>query len=525
MTDKAFRGWQHFLGAGAWITSIVILMLVSSACMELSAGPSIQAFTADPETVNPGETVRLSWQVDGLGNGRLELMAIEEGGGEIHLGDVTGQSTLAVITERTTTYRLIAATPGGESAREVKVSVTGGGGGGQEPPADEAILVLIAGQSNASGYGLEDGGRFPTDATEQPVDGVMMLDPNKRWVRAAEPTHHDAKHSFGLRLGKELKNATSRDVYLVPAAIGGSQLRDWQPGEKYYEDAVSRAEFASASVGVPVSAVVWFQGESESKSSGSRRSFVEDTDNVLEAMHRNLPGNPEVIFVQLSKRLFHGTVEGDNVEGHNLAYQEIREKQRLMEAGAKVLTVGSSSPGESSVDRPYYTMVVSHDLGMSDVKHLSAASQRTLGRRIANAFFTSVWSGSKQGVFGLGPRLERVVLVDGGSSVLVDTTREINDSSDYDGYFTVFVDGSVRSYQRISRDGSDPTRIRIEFSSPLEGDVEVRYMPPDDAPLYQDSSEAVHSVVGGLKLPLPAFNGPVEPLPQDYFPGLRRSEG
>ncbi|MEX2541102.1 MAG: sialate O-acetylesterase, partial [Trueperaceae bacterium] len=311
--------------------------------------------------------------------------------------------------------------------------------------------------------------------------------------------------------------------FLVPTAKGGSQLTEWQPGSSFFEEARSRAEFAADSLGIPVSAVVWFQGESETKYAETRRDFIEDTDSVLKAFHDDLPGNPEIIFVQLSKRLYHGPASG-NEKGHNLAYQEIREKQRLMEAGAKQLAVGSNSPSESGKDRPYYHMVVSHDLPMSDVKHLSAAAQRALGGRIANTFLSSVWTGSTNGTFSIGPRLERVILTGDKRSILVDTTMEINDSAHYNGYFAVFVGGEKRAYQSIGRDANDPTRVRIGFDAPLSGNVQVRYMPPDGTPLYQGSGQAVHGIVGGLRLQLPAFGGPVEPLAMEFFPGLRQSE-
>jgi hypothetical protein len=111
-----------------------------------------------------------------------------------------------------------------------------------------------------------------------------------------------------------------------------------------------------------------------------------------------------------------------------------------------------------------------------------------------------------------------------GSTIVVDTSMNINESQTYDGYFTIFSDGERVDYSSIGRDPADPTRVLIEFPSPLSGDVEVRYMPPDDTPLYSLTGEAVHGLIGGLKLPLPAFNGPVEPLPRDSFPGLRMAE-
>jgi hypothetical protein len=497
---------------------LLLLLLSLVSCLELigGPGPNIEDFKAEPTMVAAGGTVRLSWRVDGLGSGRLTLQATEEGSSSKLLGDVTGQKSIALEAHRSTTYRLVASAPTGYSSRSARVTVIGDGG------SPDRILLVVAGQSNASGYGLEEGGQFPTDATEAPADGVMMLTEDREWVRASEPIHENGKHSFGVRMAKEIRNATSAEVYLVPAAVSGSQLSQWNPGATYFEEAVSRAEFASESLGVPVSAVVWFQGESETKYKETRRDFSKNTEAVFQGFRDRMPGTPEVIFVQLSKRLFHGTQPNNNIEGHNLAYQEIREQQRQMEGGAVQLEVGSDGPPESSVGRPYYHLVVSHDLSMSDIKHVSAPGQRELGFRVANTFLASIWEGPMQGAYSVGPRLERVLLSDDRRAILVDTDMELNESSHYDGYFTVFVDGVEQQPRSIGRD-VDTTRVRLEFAAPLSGEVEIRYMPPDDTALYAESSQAVHATVGGIELPLPAFGGPVEEL-EDFYPGLREAE-
>ncbi|MEX2541103.1 MAG: hypothetical protein WD314_04815, partial [Trueperaceae bacterium] len=105
-----------------------------TSCLELSGGPRIQEFKADPDTVAAGETVKLSWQVDGLDGGNLTLQAIEEGSGSnsVQLGDVTRQRSMAVRAERTTTYRLVASTPSGQSSKDARVSVIGDGGRGPD---------------------------------------------------------------------------------------------------------------------------------------------------------------------------------------------------------------------------------------------------------------------------------------------------------------------------------------------------------------------------------------------------------
>lgn len=498
-------------------------MLVLTSCLDFGGGPKIEEFRADPSSVSAGQTVMLSWQVADSAGVRLSLEAEGNGssGSVTRMGEVSGQSGMPVTVHRTTTYRLIASGPLGVSSREVTVTVQGdGSGGGPGTPLGEGILLLVAGQSNASGNGLEQGGSFPSAETEQPVDGVWMLTADRKWVRAAEPTHPGGKHSFLLRLGKELRAATSEQVYLIPAAEGGSLLSEWQPGKTLFEEAVADAKWAAADRGVAVTAVMWFQGESDTKWDYTRRDFITNTDNVLQGFRSQLPGEPPTVFAQLAKRLYDPNKES-SAKGHNLAYQEVREKQRLMEAGAKQLSVGQASPGGSTYDRPHYFMVVTHDLPMSDDKHVSAAGQRTLGERFANSFLTNVWGGGAGS--GIGPRLEAVTY--SGNSITVDTTQPLNESSSYDGYFTVFVDGRKVDIAGMGLDPNDRTAIVITTAQPLSGDVRVRYMPPDEYGLYSGSNQAVHSSVGGFRLPLPAFGGPVEPIPEGMLPGMRAGAG
>lgn len=510
------RRWHRPLVRG--VLSIVTILGFAGCGGDLlpqGGGPEIVEFKASPSEVPAGNPVLLSWQVAAGGDVELRLEAVEQGGGAPRdLGDVTGLENLAVEVNADTTFRLHASSRSGTSSRETSVRVAGDAGSG------EKILILIAGQSNASGSGLEQGDEFPVSGeTESPQEGVWMLRDNK-WAIASEPTHSGNKHSFGVRLGKEIRAATGLDVYLVPAAVAGSSLDRWKPsGGDLFATALDRAQFASNDLGVPVNAVVWFQGESETSEAGERRNFLSRTDGVLSAFHDRLPGQPDIIFVQLSKRLFHGTVAGDNEEGHNLAYQDIREKQRLMEAGAIQLAIGQSPPA-SPHSRPYYHMAVSHDLPMSDMKHVSAAGQRELDRRLASVFLTRVWNGPvKTGEFGPGPRLERVFL--DGSTVVVDTTLTVNDHHNYAGYFTVFVGGEKVNPSSIGRDDKDDTRIRITLPAKPNGEVYVRYMPPDGTKRYQGTPNAVHSVVGGLRMPLPAFGLPVELDEGQTFPGVR----
>ena len=464
--------------------------------------PTIQKFEAKPAIARPGEPVTLSWEVSAA-----ETITIEPLGLTV---DATG--SLEVRPEETSSYTLTATSEYGTASESVTVEIDD----------SERLLFLVVGQSNASGTGK------PMDDPEPPEEGVMMLTPEFEWVLAEEPTHPGGEHSFLVRFGKEVKHDTGADVYLVPAAVGGSALYTWDPDDdsENFDRAMTLASYASESLGVPFAAVIWYQGESDTKNESRRDNFIRNTDEVLQAFHQRLPGQPKVIFVQLSKRLWTEELdEPGNVEkDHNLAYQIVRERQRLMEAGANTIAVGET--GESEHDRPYYYMAVTHDLPMSDAKHISAAGQRVLGERIAQIYLACVHTTCADPP---GPRLTQITSETSISAteIRVDISEPVNDplttdSTAYDDYFAVFVDGQERTDFTVSLDPLDRSIIRLEFPAPLPADslVQVRYMPPQDEELYVRSENVVKGADG---LPLPAFGMPVESPPPD-LDGLRLAD-
>ena len=463
--------------------------------------PRIEEFEANPLVIKPGEPVTLSWMTS-----HAEVVSIDPLSMEVEAA-----GSLEVNPESTTTYTITALSEHGTATKTLTVEVD----------ASNRLLFLVAGQSNASGTGLEEGGDFPVDGkTEEPAEGVRMLTGGLEWVEAREPTHKGGEHSFLLRFGKEVQQVTGADVYLVPTAVPGSSLDSWDPDDSSnnFSEAMQRAEFATRSLGISFSAVIWFQGESDTSNGYERNSFVSKTDRVFQAFHDDLPGSPGVLFVQLSKRLWNEQLDepGNVEEDHNLAYQIVRERQRLMETGARL--AGVESPGESTIDEPHYYMAVSHDLPMSDAKHISAAGQRELGERIATLFLACIWQECSEPP---GPRLQKITHETSatGSSILVHLSEPVNAHHDYDDYFAVFVEGQERIDFTIGLDATG-TVIGLEFTAPLPLDakIEVRYMPPQDMALYEGSLNVVKDSSG---LPLPAFGMPVEPPPEGTISGLR----
>lgn len=134
------------------------------------------------------------------------------------------------------------------------------------PNAPQRDLFLLAGQSNMAGRGTVE----PEDRVA--IGGIAMLDRTMAWVPAMDPVHFD-KPSAGVGPGRAFAIAVrstkaTRDIGLVPTAVGGSPISSWEPGAldtatktHPYDDAIARARAAMREG--RFRAILWHQGESD----------------------------------------------------------------------------------------------------------------------------------------------------------------------------------------------------------------------------------------------------------------------
>lgn len=390
------------------------------------------------------------------------------------------------------------------------------------------LVFLVAGQSNAVGIGNPLEG-WP----ETPRDQVRMLGNDYVWRNASEPLD-DATgqldtvsadpgfffYSFGTRLGNLLYDNTGFPTYLIPAAKGSSTTTQWLQGGNLdrnqlrgsanYRGQVSAGlqpnpvPQPTPAEGGPVSAVLWYQGESDRS---LRASFVANTDTIMDGFAAAL-GAP-TIAVQLATmcRL------NDHARLH-----AVSELQRSLETGS----------GEPEA-RPGYHLVVAFDLPRSDCIHLSAFAQRVLAERIELAVREHVLG---EAVDGTGPRL--VSIQHSGDTVTLRTTHDLEPGVLDAGLFTVWDgapagspdDEAIYAASAIpvlvaERSITDPTAVLLHLAAAVS-DPHVRYMAefsaqpgpesdePSDPDLWDDvATGVIRAADGGL--PLPAF-GPLAPF-------------
>ncbi len=121
-------------------------------------------------------------------------------------------------------------------------------------------IMLLIGQSNMAGRGL------PNEVDPVADERIEMFR-DGQWQRAVEPLHDD-KETAGVGLAMSCASAyleafPQARIGLVPAAVGGTPLSRWMPGEDLYERALGIGRKALG--GGALKAILWHQGETDAQ--------------------------------------------------------------------------------------------------------------------------------------------------------------------------------------------------------------------------------------------------------------------
>lgn len=233
-------------------------------------------------------------------------------------------------------------------------------------------LYIIAGQSNAKGYGREP-------INDPPELGIHLFKGNGTWDLAVHPfgdstgiiheTSMDESptgHCPYLNFAKLLKNKLGYPIGLIQTSKGGSALSEWNPNEKgnlYHAmlDMVKRS-------GGSVKGVLWYQGCSDAVEllcDNYYERFEYVVNNVRkELKDKKLP----FLTCQLNR------CTGPSSSDIDKAWGKIRDAQR--QAALKI---------------PHVFIVPTMDCGLSDGIHNNSASNMMIGERIAKIALKEVY--------------------------------------------------------------------------------------------------------------------------------------
>jgi hypothetical protein len=229
--------------------------------------------------------------------------------------------------------------------------------------ADMRKIFLLAGQSNMQGCGTI--GTVPAIEDERIVNFKGGC-----WQKAVEPLHEwtctlypDGGGGMAMSFAEEiLKKYPDWEIGFVPAAIGGSALDLWQPGNELFERAVKMV--GEAEVVSDLAGILWHQGECESGESARAETYLERFSKTVNGFRK--------AFKQPDLPVIAGEL-GPFADPESLKYAG-RVNQALKEASETI-------PGVILVSSADLT-----DHNRNDKTHFDLASLRILGQRYAKAW-------------------------------------------------------------------------------------------------------------------------------------------
>ena len=219
-------------------------------------------------------------------------------------------------------------------------------------------IFLLMGQSNMAGRGL-------LEDVEPIRDERIHVYRDGHWAMAEEPLHHD-RPTAGIGLAMSFARSVleanpGTEIGLVPRAVGSTPLEQWMPGADLYEGAMAAARETIRDG--TIKAVLWHQGEHDSKSEADASSYLQRFTTMVRTLRERL-GTPSlpVILGELGAYL----VARPDFPHYRTVNAELRKVPDALPHSAFVSAEGLTDKGDSL--------------------HFDARSLRTFGRRYATAY-------------------------------------------------------------------------------------------------------------------------------------------
>lgn len=190
------------------------------------AAPQIQSFTAEPSSVQRGQSATLSWSVANATD-----ISLDQG-----LGAVAANGTRQVFPTNSTTYTLTARNAGGQTTRSATVSVTAPPAPPPPPPAPPKVSgAELLSREAQDAYFDYDKSDIRDDARQALTRDADLL---KR-IFAADPGfsvvlegHCDERGSAEYNLGLGDRRSTSARDFLVQLGVPADRIRTISYGKE-----------------------------------------------------------------------------------------------------------------------------------------------------------------------------------------------------------------------------------------------------------------------------------------------------
>lgn len=243
----------------------------------------------------------------------------------------------------------------------------------------QRLVFLTFGGSNMAGRAAIPG-RDVAGYTEH----AYMLDAKGRWVPAQEPANpHDGRGdgagpqlAFARRL---LEPPPGTSAFLVPCAVGGSKIDDWQQDGVLLQTAIKRLKLGAEACNGVICGMVWHLGEEEANRSENDARLVGGKVEVIATMVRKTLGIYDLPFIcgQL----------GPFLRG------EAGRNAWLVNGGLEILAGRKHGDGNTYKRTKVDTIIrarccTAEQTTSDDGVHFDLRSQQVLGRRYAEAWWS-----------------------------------------------------------------------------------------------------------------------------------------
>jgi hypothetical protein len=231
-------------------------------------------------------------------------------------------------------------------------------------------IFVLSGQSNMAGRGGVYDSHWdhflPHEC--QPHPSILRLNSHLQWEQARDPLHADIDERkvcgtgpgmiFANTILKHFKDPEKARIGLVPCAIGGTAIKEWEKDSSLYENMIARTKAALNHGGI-LRAILWYQGESDTLSDQDANSYKHNLERLIHDIRSDLQ-HPDLLFIQVAITV------GDP------PYSELVQKVREAQLGVNIPNV-------------YYADAKGLPL-KEDKLHLTTEAQVQLGKMLADVY-------------------------------------------------------------------------------------------------------------------------------------------
>lgn len=152
-------------------------------------------------------------------------------------------------------------------------------------------------------------GRGDFGEVEEINNPLCKMFRNGKWISMSEPINPDRAifayfHSgvgLAASFADEYANYFNEEIGLIPCADGGTAIKQWQPNELLFDNAVAQAKLAQRTS--EIAGILWHQGENDSHNIEDVELYRERFLNLFSHLFKelNLPKEIPVIIGELGE--------------------------------------------------------------------------------------------------------------------------------------------------------------------------------------------------------------------------------